>query len=495
MRHWLTYILLSVGICLQAHTWWVGFTDKVGTTGSLDNPSAYLSDRAIQRREKQHIPIDSTDLPVSERYLQAIQDAGCELLFTSRWNNGAVVCFSDMDIVHKLQQLYFVDTVQLTQNDQAPLHQKKKLPPLAPPTIGNSTKEQLQQIGLEQLHNAGFHGQGIRIAIVDNGFYKADQWQAFDKAREQIVFTRDFVSAEDDVYQTGTHGTMVFSTIAGYIADQYQGTATEAEYCLFRTEDDATESIREIDAQVAAFELADSLGADIITTSLGYGTRFDDPAMDITYRMLDGKTMRNSRAATIAARKGMTVCVSMGNEGNNDWHYMLSPADADSILTVGSVTRLGEHSTFSSYGPAADLRTKPDICALGSEAAIISATNGDITYANGTSFSTPIVAGMAACLWSALPELSNMQLIESIVRYASNVSSPDDALGYGIPNAWNTYCHYRTGVEDLPLWERLTDIQRIYNLQGQTIDLSFEELPKGLYIIQSGKGCYKIMKP
>lgn len=490
-------ILIGCSVSVNAHTWWVGFTDKAGTAATLDNPSVYLSERALQRRERQGIAIDSTDLPVSQVYIETLKDMGCDILFTSRWNNGATVSFPDSATLLALRRLAFVDTVELTQRTTPAISPKRrqKLPQQTKTTDYGATADQIRQIGLDRLHEAGFTGQGIHLAVIDNGFYRCNEIAAFNNIREQILLTKDFVQAGNDVYRQGTHGTHVFSTIAGTIDGEFYGTAPQASYYLLRTEDDDTESPREIDAQVAAFELADSLGADIITTSLGYGIGFDDAAMDIPYSALDGKTLRNSKAATMAARKGIIVCASMGNDGNNEWYYLTSPADADSILSVGAVDRGGNPSIFTSHGPTADNRVKPEVCALGTETVIINASYGSAARANGTSFSTPIIAGMAACLWSALPELNNMQIIDRIVRHTSQYRTPDTSVGYGIPNAWQAYTDSDTALENTaqPQWQE-GDIWHIYTLQGQLLNIPYHLLPKGVYVVRSKDGCRKIVK-
>lgn len=490
-------LVLSCTLYVYADTWWIAFKDKVGTAGDMAHPEQILSPRALERREKHHIPIDSLDLPVSRVYTDSICRLGVQLLHTSRWHNGATVYIADNTLINRLRSLDFVDHVQRTQTDKPATTVSKHKLPLATndiPDYGNAAL-QTAMLHLTALHNEGFKGAGIHIAVVDNGFYNADQLDCFNSVRPRILATYDFVAPGNDVYRQGTHGTMVLSCMAA-ADNHFTGASPEASYYLFRTEDDNTESLREMDAQVAAFELADSLGADIITSSLGYAYGFDDVSTDYTYADMDGRTLRNSRAATIAARKGIIVCIAMGNEGNKAWHYLTAPADADSILSVGSVNNELQQSPFSSFGPAADQRIKPDVCALGSNAAIVNPTTGDYSYSNGTSFATPIIAGMTACLWNALPQLSNMQLIERIIQSASQTDRPDDCLGYGIPDAWYAYTGEPSSLPDTPTDKTFFGNHKatlIYNLQGQYMGDCINNLAPGFYILKNGVDTQKIL--
>jgi subtilisin family serine protease len=238
-----------------------------------------------------------------------------------------------------------------------------------------------------------------------------------------------------------------FSAIAAITPD-YQGAATAANYYLIRSEENKTESPKEMDNWVAAIELADSLGVDILSSSLGYA-KFDDPRQTLSYSDMNGQTTRCSQAAQIAAAKGMLVVVAAGNDGNNAWHYISAPADADHILTVGAVNIHDSIAAFSSWGPTADGRVKPEVCATGYQTALINPINNDVLYGNGTSFACPIIAGMAACLWSALPNASNREIREHIIQSADRYIQPHDHYGYGIPNAWLAYGK-TTDIESIP---------------------------------------------
>lgn len=439
-------LLVSLSAVAVAHnTYFVYLSDKHLTPYSLTEPEHYLSTRALERRQRQHIAIDSTDLPVSPVYLDSLRHLGAHVLHTTRWLNG-VSLEADETTIETIRQLCFVDSVQRTKTDNGTRKPApKRLPSVITETHDSfSAQWQSRQLFLHLLHEAGFRGQGMRIAIVDNGFLNIDLIEGMSHALSQITDTFNLLPANGELYGSGAHGTYVTSIIAGLIEDEYEGGATEAEYVLIRSEDDLTESLLEVDNQVRAFELADSTGADIINSSLGYYF-FDDTTTNLSYSDLDGRHARNSIAATMAARKGMVVCIAAGNERQNTWHYIDTPADADSILTVGSVNAEAQSSSFSSVGPTADGRIKPDIAAMGERAYVIS-TDGRISQGNGTSFASPLIAAAAACLWQALPELNNIELIRRIELFASQALTPDTLIGYGIPNLWDSYLNLTTDL-------------------------------------------------
>ncbi len=489
-------LLLGVSTTLLADCYWVAFTDKKGTVGDINQPETFLSERAIERRTKQNIAIDSLDLPVSHIYLDSIAKMGAEVLLVSRWLNGATIHISDDALVNKLKNLAFIDSLQCTQLDGISHSTRKKLPSvsLENSISYGSAKTQTEMLQLQKLHEAGYRGDGMYIAVIDDGFYNIDKSAYFDRVRERITYTRNFVNPATDVYAVGGHGSSVFSCMAAYSENKYCGTAIDAAYCLIVTEDDYTESLREIDAQVAGFELADSIGADIITSSLGYFDYFDDPTSKLSYADHDGYTIRNSRAANIAARKGMIVCIAAGNEGDLPWYYISSPADADSILTVGSVTSSRAKSNFSSFGPTADGRIKPEVCTMGSKTSLFDPNNNTIATSNGTSFATPVMAGAVACLWQALPQLNNIQIIQRILHTASLSDSPDNNIGYGIPDMWAAYLGEKTSVQ-----ETIDDLDathtQTYTLQGQPVGNDIRNLPAGIYIQRKGNQVTKIIVP
>ena len=404
-----------------------------------------LSPVAQQMRVERGITIDSLDYAVSPIYLDSIETLGANILHTSRWFNGATVEANEQTI-QAIKQCTFVDTIYLTRTDE----ESSVIPPLSlrkreAKGEGLEAKgeglEQLAQLNLLPLHQTGYKGQGIRIGIADGGFYNADSLESLP--HDQWLGYTDLTDSQHDFFgPEGNHGTLCLSAIMGQ-QENYQGVATQAEYFLFRTEEHNTESPKEIDNWVAAIEMADSLGLHIVSTSLGY-TTFDQEHFNFAYADMDGRTSRGAQASLIAARKGMLLVTAMGNEGNKTWHYLSTPADADSILSVGAVNKDGAIARFSSYGPSADGRVKPEVCAMGEGTSLISPANNAVISSNGTSFACPLIAGMAASLWSALPQATNMEIREMIIRSCDRYSQPHEQYGYGIPNAWEAYTSMTT---------------------------------------------------
>ena len=399
-----------------------------------------LSPTAQAMRAERGIEIDSLDYAVSPVYLDSVNHLGAKVLHTSRWMNGATVEASN-EVIREIEKCAFVDTVYLTRVDKDALgipsvSLRKREAKDERLEMTSEEMGQLEQLNLLPLHQAGYKGKGIRIGVADGGFYHADSLESLP--REQWIGYADFTDDKNDIFgSTGNHGALCLTAIVGKSAD-YQGAATEAEYFLFRTEEHSTESPKEIDNWVAAIEMADSLGLHIVSTSLGY-TTFDYEEMNFAYTDMDGKTSRGAQAAAIATRKGMLLVVAMGNDGNKAWHYLSTPADADSILSVGAVDVAGWIAGFSSYGPSADGRVKPEVCAVGAGTALIDPADNEVMKGNGTSFACPLIAGMAASLWSAVPKASNMEIREQIIRSADRYTTPHEQYGYGVPNAWEAY--------------------------------------------------------
>lgn len=422
----------------------VQFADKAGSN------VVCLSPTAIEMREARSIAIDSLDYEVSPIYLDSLRTLGATVMHTSRWINGATVEASN-ETIKTIEQCSFIDTIFLTRtnkddftNSSVSLNKRKVEKEVVTDELGSNG--QINQLNLTPLHQLGFKGKGIRIGIVDGGFYNADCLESLPK--EQWLGYIDLTDDKDDIFsQTGNHGSLCLTAIVAKkeVSDgtvvgtfTYSGTATDASYYLFKTEEYATESPKEIDNWVAAIEMADSLGLHIVSTSLGY-TTFDKRDFNFAYEDMDGRTSRGAQAAIIAARKGMLLVIAAGNEGNNAWHYLSTPADADSILTVGAVNTSGRIAEFSSYGPSADGRVKPEVCAVGEGTALINPANNDVINGNGTSFACPLIAGMAASLWSALPNATNMEVRDRIIRSANRYTQPHEQYGYGIPDAWMAY--------------------------------------------------------
>lgn len=449
-------------LLILLNVFFVSFTDKP------EKSAPALSPRAVEQRAKWDIPTDAMDYPVAHLYVDSLRRMGAKVFHTSRWFNGATVEMPDK-LATKVQNLDFVEAVEMTRDNSESLYASKRRVITREETSddpGIITEQQLGLYNLLPLHEAGFEGQGILMAVCDGGFYNANILTCFRQEQELGHF--DFTDDAVDIYgHTGTHGTECLSTISGSTTI-YKGAATKANYYLMRSEESKTESPKEMDNLVVALETADSLGVNVFSVSLGYAY-FDNDKWSLNKNTdLDGKTTRVSRAATIAARKGMLVCVAAGNEGNNAWRTISVPADADSILTVGAVSTWGEIGDFSSHGPSSDGRIKPEVCAVGVWTQLIH-PGGNVVASNGTSFATPLLAGLAASLWSALPDENAMQIRSRIIRSADRYLNPDmDQYGYGIPDAWKAYTMGPEGIEDVQT--ETTSCQKILR-NGQIIIL------------------------
>ncbi len=451
MKHlvFLFAIVLSVDVYSQSGYFFVWFKDKANNSYSLTDPSAYLSQRAIQRRQNQNISIDSLDLPVSNNYLSQLINKGISIHFTSKWLNGAMVRIDSAAVLDSLMPLPFVKSVTYTRPLVAGGTKIEKFSHEKSFSYGLAAN-QINMLKGEFLHDQNKTGHGMLIAVLDAGFLGVDTISVFDSLRNQnrIILTRDFVDGHNDayVYESHSHGTMVLGTMAVLRNGTFVGTAPHAQYALIRTEDGSCEYIFEEYCWVAGAELADSIGADLINSSLGY-ILFDDPSMNHTWADLNGKTSVASRAATIAARKGMICTISAGNWGAELWRKIGIPSDADSVLCVGAVDPYGDYAFFSSQGYSADGRVKPDVCAQGQNISTV-AVSGNYTISNGTSFSSPILCGLVACLWQTFPTKKNMEIIDAVKQSASQYQNPDSLLGYGIPNFQTAY-YYLTNINPL----------------------------------------------
>jgi len=439
---------------LAPQKYWIQFTDKNNSKYSLDFPNLFLSERAIERRERYNIDYSFSDLPVNQNYKDSLVKLGFNVLNISKWLNGAIVQTDDTTLLEKVTHFSFVKpflNLKIAVSKNIPSLKKNTEVLLNNHSIQNlfsvydygDSFNQIELSNGQVLHSKGFDGKGMLIAVIDAGFYKVNSLNGFDSlwANNQIIATRDFVKGNfAPVSYTGsTHGMQVLSNIGGNIPGKLIGTAPKANFCLLRSEDANSENIIEEFNWTVAAEYADSLGVDVINTSLGYSI-FDDPTKSHTYADLDGKTTVVARAATLCARKGILVVASAGNDGDSDWKYIASPADADSILTVGSVDNAGSYSSFSSIGPSADWRTKPNVMAKGA-ATTVQSPSGGITVSYGTSFSSPVMAGMVASLWQAFPKLTNQQIIKAIELFSDQYENPTPSMGYGIPDFAKTFLY------------------------------------------------------
>lgn len=448
----LIIIQLTVFAQVAPDVYYVQFTDKNNSPYSIDNPSAFLTQRALERRERQQIPVVENDIPVNSNYLAGVASTGANLLFQTRWLNGVTIETTNPDVLDAINALPYVQQVRSL--EEQPLRQliKEKdffanelivpgqMPEMKTVTGVNefnygSGFGQISQINGIQLHNDGYKGQGMVIAVLDAGFIEVPTHIAFDSlwAQNRILGTKDFVEPGGDVYTQSYHGTAVLSTIGSNVAGQLVGTAPWASFWLLRPEYVFSENLIEEYNWVSAAEFADSVGADVINSSLGYIT-FDMPQHNHTYEDMNGVTCVVTIGADIASTKGILVVNSAGNSGSNiSFPYIGAPADGFDVFSIGAVDAGGNRAPFSSIGPTFDGRLKPDVMANGFGTALASSGN---TFGNGsgTSFSSPIIAGMSACLWQANPEMTNMQIKEAVKMSADRANNPDVFFGFGIPD-------------------------------------------------------------
>lgn len=420
----------------------VNLKDKSGTEYSIDRPQAFLSERAIERRNRQQLPIEETDLPVSQEYLKELLGTGAKLVTTSKWNNTVVLEVSDTTLMDKVKEMSFVTGVKKvwTQPDSIPPRNKSRKK-----EVTNEVKEaghhygkafrQINIHGGDSLHAAGFTGKGMHVAVIDAGFYNADRIKFFKNM--DLLGTRDFVNPNSDIYEENSHGMKVLSCMAANIKDVFVGTAPDASYWLLRSEDQDTEQPIEEDYWAAAIEFADSVGIDVVNTSLGYHA-FDEGYPAYRYRDLDGHYSLMSHSASLAADKGIVVVCSAGNSGRGAWKKVTPPGDSENVLTIGALTKDLVNAEFSSIGDTSDGRIKPDVMAIGVNS-VVSGNDGRVSKANGTSFASPTMCGIVACFWQACPWLTAKEVIKAVQQAGDRVDFPDNIYGYGVPNLWKAY--------------------------------------------------------
>ena len=447
MKRFITAALLCVAIGLSAQVqdtlkYRISLRDKAHTPYSLQHPEAFLSQKALERRQRQGIKIDSTDLPVSQAYIDAIERMGVKVVARGKWENFVTVSTNDSTRIHQIALLPFVEATEKVWTAPKiganPIATKRDSLTGSLEPCDDYYGEASRQIELSngnKLHDAGYKGEGMTIAVIDAGYHNVDQIAAMQNIR--ILGTKDFVNPQADIFAEESHGTGVLSCMAMNVPGVMVGTAPEASYWLLRSEDAYSEHLVEQDYWAAAVEFADSVGVDVVNTSLGYYT-FDDKSKDYQLHHLDGEYSLISRQASKVADKGMVMVCSAGNSGSGPWKKITPPGDAENVLTVGAIDAKGILAPFSSIGNTADGRIKPDVMAMGYQAEVMG-TDGNMRKANGTSFASPVMAGMVACLWQANPELSAKQIIELVRQSGNRVNYPDNIYGYGIPDMWKAY--------------------------------------------------------
>ena len=409
----------------------------------MESPEVFLSQESIERRNKRSVEITLSDVPINASSIETILSTGCHLVTSSKWMSTIVVECEDSLLIEMIKLLPVVDSVQCVwygvdrlKVGDCPDNRNLLVPTDAKlPNEYGYAEQQIEMLNGIRLHTMGRRGQGMRVAVIDAGFKNVDMIQAFSTL--QLIGTHNVVFPGHNVFCDDDHGTKVLSCLAANLPGWMIGTAPEASYLLIKSEDIRTEFPIEEDYWAAALEYADSVGVDVVTSSLGYH-QFDHSPDIYTLSDLDGHTAFVTLVTEKAAEKGILLFCSAGNEGSKEWGKITFPSDAVDVLTVGAITSDNERSNFSSTGFTADLRVKPDVVALGSGVTVISA-GGNIQYANGTSFSTPIVAGLGVCLWQSLPWLTNQEIIELIRQTASQANRPDVEKGYGIPDIYKAY--------------------------------------------------------
>lgn len=505
----------SLGSLIAQNRYVVYFTDKNSSPYKVSEPEKFLSPRAITRRIKQEISVTTDDFPVNTSYVQQIRTAGTEVFYTSRWMNCALIQ-STPEVATTLELFSFVDRVELVAPGARLSSARTKSTKRGKQTgIAEATKKQLEMVGIDAMHADDMLGSGVLVAILDAGFDGVNETVPFQHLfqNNRITDVHDFVRNTNEVYAYDDHGTEVFSVIAGH-SDTYTGGAYDAEFQLYVTEDVPTEYRVEEYNWLFACERADSLGADVISSSLGYNT-FDTKAMDYNKTTdLDGKTAIISRAATAALERGIVVVCSAGNEGGNSWGTITPPADVDGILAVGAVNSAGARSPFSSIGPSSDNRIKPDVVVLGSGVSVVRGSGGN-GFTSGTSVAAPIVTSLVIGLIQKYPDIDPNTIAGTVITTASQAAHPDNFLGYGIPN-YNSVKESLEGlvpVDEISVYPNPTDTGKfsvrfkttgvqatidVFDLKGRIlsshvvdvtaannpIEISVAELPASSYLVK-----------
>lgn len=444
MKKTILLVLLAMifnTISAQEGIYKISFKDKDQSKYTTVNPSDFLSEDALARRAKENIAIVDSDLPIPKSYIKAIHENGFDIVLKSKWFNCVFINAVETESISALSSLSFVESVEFMGKATHPKSDKnEKFGEYSKMYYGykydfdyGNSLLQNAMIKADSLHELGYTGEGIKIAVLDAGFMGVDTIGAFGVLYDEnrVLGVKDFV-ANDNVYAHSGHGTAVLSQMAAMDEGNLIGTAPGASYYLLRTEDSYAEYLLEEYFWAAGAEYADSAGVHIINSSLGY-SEFDEPSQNHSYADMDGATTPVTLAAEMAASKGIVVVTSAGNEGDGDWHYITAPGDAPNAITVGAVKTDSLYAAFSSVGPTADGRIKPDVVALG-QGNLVSTPTGGMTFGSGTSFASPLVAGLTACIMQACPGKNAANIRDALRNSSSNAGMPSYFLGYGITN-------------------------------------------------------------
>ena len=486
----LTILSIQQGVA-QSQDAWVFFADKENVEVSLADPILIMTQEAIDRKELHGTAIDERDVPVNENYITQIKNAtGITVRSKSKWMNCVYIIGSQPNI-EALLDLPFVTNVEYADKSLnlfpgAPIENKFSLEEAGQNVIYNygAATNQIEMLSGDYLHELDYSGEGMIVAVLDAGFPSIDTNPGFQKMRDEnrILGTYDFEARTENVDGTSSHGFVTSSDIGGFLQNEFVGTAPQASFYFFVTEYTPSETPVEEAWWVEALERSDSLGVDVVNTSLGY-RGFDNPNYDHTYEDLDGQTTFSARGANIAFDKGMILVTSAGNGGNTSFPTVGTPGDSPGTLTVGAVNSNGIYVAFSSIGPTVDGRVKPDVMAQGSNAAVIN-TGGNIDFSSGTSFSSPIMAGVITCLWQSRPDVPNGHIMQIVRESANLYNNPTDQMGYGIPNFENAYLALQElGLEDDFL---MSNFALYPNPVTSKINISFPEgISNGTFTIYS----------
>ncbi|MDB9913951.1 S8 family serine peptidase [Flavobacteriaceae bacterium] len=486
----LTILSIQQGVA-QSQDAWVFFADKENVEVSLADPILIMTQEAIDRKELHGTAIDERDVPVNENYITQIKNAtGITVRSKSKWMNCVYIIGSQPNI-EALLDLPFVTNVEYADKSLnlfpgAPIENKFSLEEAGQNVIYNygAATNQIEMLSGDYLHELDYSGEGMIVAVLDAGFPSIDTNPGFQKMRDEnrILGTYDFEARTENVDGTSSHGFVTSSDIGGFLQNEFVGTAPQASFYFFVTEYTPSETPVEEAWWVEALERSDSLGVDVVNTSLGY-RGYDNPNYNHTYEDLDGQTTFSARGANIAFDKGMILVTSAGNGGNTSFPTVGTPGDSPGTLTVGAVNSNGIYVAFSSIGPTVDGRVKPDVMAQGSNAAVIN-TGGNIDFSSGTSFSSPIMAGVITCLWQSRPDVPNGHIMQIVRESANLYNNPTDQMGYGIPNFENAYLALQElGLEDDFL---MSNFALYPNPVTSKINISFPEgISNGTFTIYS----------
>ena len=486
----LTILSIQQGVA-QSQDAWVFFADKENVEVYLADPILIMTQEAIDRKELHGTAIDERDVPVNENYITQIKNAtGITVRSKSKWMNCVYVIGSQPNI-EALLDLPFVTNVEYADKSLnlfpgAPIENKFSLEEAGQNVIYNygAAANQIEMLSGDYLHELDYSGEGMIVAVLDAGFPSIDTNPGFQKMRDEnrILGTYDFEARTENVDGTSSHGFVTSSDIGGFLQNEFVGTAPQASFYFFVTEYTPSETPVEEAWWVEALERSDSLGVDVVNTSLGY-RGFDNPNYDHSYEDLDGQTTFSARGANIAFDKGMILVTSAGNGGNSSFPTVGTPGDSPGTLTVGAVNSNGNYVAFSSIGPTVDGRVKPDVMAQGASAAVIN-TGGNVDFSSGTSFSSPIMAGVITCLWQSRPEVPNGHIMQIVRESANLYNNPTDQMGYGIPNFENAYVALQElGLEDDFL---MSNFALYPNPVTSKINISFPEgISNGTFTIYS----------